>query len=106
MTALSDQHCRALTGAPLTAAEQAPLLAQVPGWVVADGALQRSFAFDDFASTMAFVNAVAWLAQRQDHHPDLQLSWGRCVVRWRTHSVGGLSINDYICAARVDAMLP
>jgi 4a-hydroxytetrahydrobiopterin dehydratase len=106
MTALALQHCRPLTGAPLTAAEQAPLLAQVPDWVEVDGALQRAFGFDDFASTMAFVNAVAWLAQREDHHPDMQLSWGRCVLRWHTHSVGGLSINDYICAARVDAMLP
>jgi len=55
---------------------------------------------------MSFVNAVAWLAQREDHHPDLHLGWGWCNVRWTTHSVGGLSMNDFICAAQVDALQP
>ena len=84
----------------------AALQAQLPGWAVVDGALQRQFAFSDYAQMMGFVNAVAWLAQREDHHPELLVNWGRCTVRWHTHSVAGLSINDFICAAQVDALLP
>jgi 4a-hydroxytetrahydrobiopterin dehydratase len=106
MTGLALRHCRPAIGAPLTAADLLPLLDQVPGWAVVDGALQRQFAFTDYAHMMSFVNAVAWVAQREDHHPDLQVSWGRCTVRWHTHSVGGLSINDFICAAQVDALQP
>ena len=55
---------------------------------------------------MGFVNAVAWLVQVEDHHPELHIGWGRCSVHWRTHSVGGLSINDFICAAKLDALQP
>ena len=55
---------------------------------------------------MAFVNAVAWIAHREDHHPDLAVSYNRCTVRLNTHSVGGISRNDFICAAQVDALLP
>jgi 4a-hydroxytetrahydrobiopterin dehydratase len=106
MTALALQHCRAATGAALAASEVATLLAEVPDWTVIDGALQRPFEFNDYARLLCFVNAVGWLAQQQDHHPDLSITWGRCTVRWHTHSVAGLSINDFICAARVDALLP
>ena len=106
MTALALRHCRPATGAALAAAEVATLLAEVPNWAVLDGALQRQLAFSDYARLLCFVNAVGWLAQQQDHHPDLSITWGRCTVRWHTHSVAGLSINDFICAARVDALLP
>lgn len=106
MTALAQRHCQPGKASPLTAAEAATLQTDVPAWAVVDGALQRSFAFSDYGRMISFVNAVAWLAQREDHHPDLQVRWGRCTVRWHTHSVGGLSINDFICAARVDALLP
>jgi 4a-hydroxytetrahydrobiopterin dehydratase len=104
MTGLLQRHCSPVNGAALTAEQLAPLLPDVPGWAVVDGALQRQFSFPDYGHTMAFVNAVAWLAQREDHHPDLLVSWGRCTVRWNTHSVAGLSINDFICAAHVDAL--
>lgn len=106
MTPLNQQHCKPALGPALPAADWPPLLAAVPGWAVVDGALQRSFRFADYAATMAFVNAVAALAEREDHHPDLLVSWGRCTVRWHTHSVGGLSLNDFICAAHVDALAP
>jgi 4a-hydroxytetrahydrobiopterin dehydratase len=53
---------------------------------------------------MSFVNAVAWVANREDHHPDMEVSYGHCIVRFSTHAVGGLSPNDFICAARVDAL--
>lgn len=80
-------------------------LAQAPGWSWVDGAIQKQFSFTDYHRTMAFVNAVAWVAHAQDHHPDLQVSYSRCTVRFNTHSVGGISINDFICAARLDALM-
>jgi 4a-hydroxytetrahydrobiopterin dehydratase len=67
--------------------------------------LAKSFGFGNYHETLAFVNAVAWIAHREDHHPDLAVSYNRCRVAWHTHSVGGLSENDFICAARVEALL-
>jgi len=75
------------------------------GWRVIDGALEKSFEFADFHQTMAFVNAVAFMAHREDHHPELQLSYKSCTVRWQTHDVAALSANDFFCAAKVDALL-
>jgi 4a-hydroxytetrahydrobiopterin dehydratase len=89
----------------MTAAEAGRRLAAAPGWALVDGAIEKRFEFADFHRTMAFVNALAWIAHVEDHHPDLQLSYGHCVVRFSTHAVGGLSINDFICAAKVDALL-
>lgn len=106
MTPLISRHCRPATGEPLAAAQVQSLLPQLPGWAVVDGALHKAYAFSDYARMMSFVNAVAWLAQREDHHPELLVGWGRTTVRWRTHSVGGLSINDFICAAHVEALAP
>jgi 4a-hydroxytetrahydrobiopterin dehydratase len=80
-------------------------LAQAPGWAFVDGAIQKQFSFADYHRTMAFVNALAWVAHQEDHHPDLQVSYSRCTVRFNTHSVGGISINDFICAAKLDALL-
>jgi 4a-hydroxytetrahydrobiopterin dehydratase len=80
-------------------------LAAAPGWAWVAGALEKHFDFADYHHTMAFVNAVAWVAHHQDHHPDMAVSYNRCSVRFNTHSVGGISINDFICAARVDALL-
>lgn len=90
----------------MTAAQIDAHLRQAPGWAWVDGALQKRYDFADFHRTMAFVNAVAWVAHGQDHHPELQLSYGHCTVRFNTHSVGGISINDFICAAKLDALLP
>ncbi|MES2642198.1 MAG: 4a-hydroxytetrahydrobiopterin dehydratase [Myxococcota bacterium] len=84
------------------------LLAEVPGWALVDDgkAIERTFSFKNYYETMAFVNAVAWIAHAEDHHPDLSVHWGKCVVRWNTHAVGGLTDNDFICAAKVSALLP
>jgi 4a-hydroxytetrahydrobiopterin dehydratase len=68
-------------------------------------AIRREFRFKNFYETMAFVNAVAWISHREDHHPDLELGYNRCVVHYSTHAISGLSENDFICAARVDALL-
>lgn len=67
-------------------------------------AITRCFDFKDFDQTMAFANAVAWIANQQDHHPELVLNWGTCRVSYSTHSIGGLSDNDFICAARIDQL--
>ena len=86
-------------------AEVMQQLAHAPGWVLADGAIQKRYDFADFHLTMAFVNALAWVAHREDHHPDLMVSYSRCTVRFNTHSVAGISSNDFICAAKVDALM-
>ena len=91
--------------AAMTPSEVAAHLPAVPQWAVVDGALERSFNFADFHHTMAFVNAVAWIAQREDHGPDLFVTWTICRVRFNTHDVKGLSLNDFICAAQVDALI-
>ncbi len=90
----------------MTPAEVQSHLADAPGWALVDGAIQKRYAFPDFHHTMAFVNALAWVAHAEDHHPDLLVGYGSCTVRYNTHSVGGISINDFICAAKVDALLP
>lgn len=75
------------------------------GWKLIDGALEKAFPFPNFHATMAFVNALAWVAHREDHHPDLAVSYGRCTVRFNTHDVGGISVSDFHCAGAVDALL-
>ena len=90
----------------MAAAQIDTLLASAPGWSLVDGAIQKRYDFADYHRTMAFVNAAAWVAHGQDHHPDLLVSYNRCTVRYNTHSVGGISINDFICAAKLDALLP
>ncbi|HEY9150705.1 MAG TPA: 4a-hydroxytetrahydrobiopterin dehydratase, partial [Gammaproteobacteria bacterium] len=62
--------------------------------------------FKNYYQTIAFVNALAWIANQEDHHPDLEVSYNRCTVHFSTHSIGGLSLNDFICAARLDALQP
>ena len=90
----------------MAAAEVTAQLSRMDGWALVDGAIQKRYDFTDYHHTMAFVNAVAWVAHAEDHHPDLAVSYNRCTVRFSTHSVGGISVNDFICAARVDALLP
>jgi 4a-hydroxytetrahydrobiopterin dehydratase len=80
-------------------------LAQVSGWHLNDGAIEKTFNFKNYHETMAFVNALAWVSHTEDHHPDLLVSYNRCVVRYNTHSVGGISVNDFICAAKADALV-
>lgn len=104
---LASRRCTPIAGGPPMAPDEvAAQLAAAPGWRLEAGAIEKRFDFPDFHRTMAFVNAVAWIAHEQDHHPDLLVSYGRCTLRWNTHTVGGVSINDFICAAKVDALLP
>ena len=109
MTALRDRRCHPLpAGTPaLEATRAAELLAELaPGWRIADDgrSIRRAFGFADFYETMAFVNAVAWIANAEDHHPDLEVGYDYCRMAFSTHTVGGLSENDFICAAKVDAL--
>ena len=84
-------------------------LAALPGWQLAgDGprvAIEKSFRFSNYHETLAFVNAVAFIAHRRDHHPELVVTFGSCTVRYNTHDVQGLSESDFECAAQVDALL-
>ena len=106
LAALSGQHCRPLRGAEhlLPASVVAERLALLPDWCERDGAIEKTFRFKNFHETMAFVNALAYIAHREDHHPDLAVGYGQCTVRFNTHDVGGLSDNDFICAAKVEAL--
>ena len=109
MNGLRERKCAACAPGtpPLDATRAAGLLGQLAsGWRIAeDGrSLRRGFGFADFHHTMAFVNAVAWIAHVEDHHPDLEVGYDYCRVTYSTHSVGGLSENDFICAAKVDAL--
>jgi len=83
-------------------------LAKLEGWTLnGDGpevAIEKAYSFDNYYQTMAFVNAVAFIAHAQDHHPHLSVQFKRCVVRFNTHDVAGLSLKDFDCAARVDAL--
>ena len=108
LIALADAHCIPRRGSEhrLSEARVRELLPEIPGWeVVEDGhALAKTFRFQDYYRTMAFVNALAYMANREDHHPDLGVHYDRCVVRYSTHDVGGLSENDFICAAKAEAL--
>lgn len=107
MTDLASRHC--VNGrAKLDEAAILALLDEVPGWLLVEEgtALTRTFAFAHYWETMAFVNAVAWIAHGADHHPDLSVHYNRCVARWSTHDAGGLTENDFIAAAKVSALLP
>ncbi len=97
--------CRAGTPA-LTPAESAPLLTQLVDWTIVDQHhLVKNYRFPDFATALAFVNRVGELAEAEDHHPDIELGWGRVALKIWTHSVGGLSRNDFILAAKIDEII-
>jgi 4a-hydroxytetrahydrobiopterin dehydratase len=105
---LKSKKCKPCTpGTPaLSAGEVTRLLSALSSWENRGGKeIARTFKFKNFHETMAFVNAVAWVAHQEDHHPDLEVGYNRCLVRYSTHSVGGLSENDFICAAKVDALV-
>jgi 4a-hydroxytetrahydrobiopterin dehydratase len=93
----------------LTPTEIVKRLADLPGWKLSgDGdevAIEKTFTFADYYQTMAFVNALALVAHRADHHPDLSVHYAKCVVRFSTHALHGISETDFECAARADALL-
>jgi 4a-hydroxytetrahydrobiopterin dehydratase len=108
LDALAQAHCVPRSGPDHRIAPEraTALLPQLPGWELQENgeALVKTFRFDDYYRTMAFVNALAFMAHREDHHPDLGVHYNRCVVRYSTHDVGGLSENDLICAAKAERL--
>lgn len=105
---LAARRCKPCEGgvAPLPPATIADLLRELPGWThdAARGAISKSYDFKNYYQTMAFVNALAWVSHREDHHPDLEVGYNRCRVEYSTHAIGGLSENDFICAAKADRL--
>lgn len=106
---LRAQHCVPRKGKDdgLSREDVSAYLAALPDWHLAadSNEIRKEFRFTDYFHTIAFVNAVVSIAHREDHHPDLEVSYNRCIVRYSTHDVGGLSLNDVICAARVEDLL-
>ncbi len=103
MTPLTQKFCVACAGGtpPLPADQAQALLAEVPGWTLADQTLSRTFRFKTFPAAMAFVNRVAALAEAEGHHPDFHISWTRVRLDLTTHAIKGLSENDFILAAKI-----
>jgi 4a-hydroxytetrahydrobiopterin dehydratase len=106
MKELAARKCKPCEGdvAPYGAEQAREMLSQLKGWIIEDGKLVKVYPFTNYYQTMAFVNALAWISHREDHHPDLLVSYNKCRVEYWTHAIGGLSENDFICAAKADAL--
>jgi 4a-hydroxytetrahydrobiopterin dehydratase len=106
MTELLRQHCTPCEGGipPLTAVEAQAMVKKLGGWALQGNEIVRTYEFKNYWETMAFVNASAWISHREDHHPDLLVGYKQCRVTYSTHAIGGLSHNDFICAAKLDAL--
>jgi len=106
MSDLASRHCSPQHGPALTRPAAEALLDQLSGWTMSAEVkeIRKTFAFKDYYASMAFVNAIAWIAHREDHHPDMMVGYNKVTVVFATHSVSGLSDNDFICAAKVDAL--
>lgn len=109
MSELTGKHCVPCEGgmAPLSgAAAQQYLQKLSSGWRLGDGdkSIHREYTFKNFYHTMSFVNALAHIANREDHHPDLEVGYNYCRIKFTTHAIGGLSENDFICAAKIDVL--
>jgi 4a-hydroxytetrahydrobiopterin dehydratase len=103
---LTRRKCKACErGAePLKPDEVENLLKELDGWKLENGVIAKAFSFKDHYQAIAFVNALAWISHREDHHPDLAVGYNTCTVSYHTHAIRGLSENDFICAAKVDAL--
>ena len=89
---------------PLTETAIQTHLAQLAGWEYVEGEIVKTYSFKNYYETMAFVNATAWVSHREDHHPDIELGYNKCRVRYSTHAIGGISDNDFICAAKLEVL--
>lgn len=106
---LIEKKCQACEGGvpPVGPVEAARLLKEIPGWTLDPESkyLERKFTFKGFYPTMSLVNAVAYIAQKEGHHPDMQVGYNYLTIKFTTHAINGLSENDFICAAKVNALL-
>jgi 4a-hydroxytetrahydrobiopterin dehydratase len=100
---LAGRKCKENASA-LGAGHVSSYLAALPGWAQAGDAIEKTYKFKDFGQTMKFVNAVADVANQENHHPDLAVSYSQCGVKFSTHSAKGLTENDFICAAKVEGI--
>ena len=89
----------------MTPEEADGLLTKLDGWIRAGSEISKTYTFKNYYQTMAFVNASAYISHQEDHHPDLLVGYKTCAVTYTTHAIGGLSDNDFICAAKLDALL-
>ena len=103
---LTSRQCKPCEGGvpPLSSDEVSALLQQIEGWQLLGKQISKTYTFKNYYQTMAFVNAVAWVSHREDHHPDMTVGYNQCVVAYSTHAIGGLSENDFICAAKIDKL--
>jgi 4a-hydroxytetrahydrobiopterin dehydratase len=103
---LATRKCKPCAGgvAPLKGAEVDNLLKHLNGWMLEEGFITKNYSFKNYYQTLAFVNAAAWISHREDHHPDMNVGYSTCRVAYRTHAIDGLSENDFICAAKIDAL--
>lgn len=106
MTEYLNKKCVALDSktTPKTKEEIDGVLEALEGWRFTDGVIKKTFKFSNYYETTAFVNAVVWIAHKEDHHPDISFGYKSCTVVYSTHSVGGVSENDFICAAKINAI--
>jgi 4a-hydroxytetrahydrobiopterin dehydratase len=106
---LTQKHCQPCEGGvdAIGRGDAEKMLADVPGWTLSDDGkmISRRFEFKGFLSTMSFINAMAWMVNREDHHPDFSAGYNYCDVGFTTHAIDGLSENDFICAAKVNALV-
>ena len=106
MNELARKKCKPCEGgvAPLTDEQVRPMLKGLQGWSRDGKSIAKTYKFRNYFETMAFVNAAAWISHREDHHPDMVVQYNRCRVSYVTHAIDGLSENDFICAAKLDAL--
>src|SRR3979411_2962865 len=106
LSELAKKSCKACQGGAkaLDAKQVSLLLGDLPGWNKVGDEIQKEFAFKNYYETMAFVNASAWISHREDHHPDLEVGYNQATVAYMTHAIKGISENDFICAAKLDAL--
>lgn len=104
---LADRQCQPCEGGvvPLDMASATEMLGALPDWALGEQRLEKSFVFRNHYEAMAFVNAIAWISHRENHHPELTVGYKDVRVRYWTHAIGGLSENDFICAAKVEKLL-
>ncbi|MEO5677646.1 MAG: 4a-hydroxytetrahydrobiopterin dehydratase [Usitatibacter sp.] len=106
MNELARKKCKPCEGgiAALTPEQARALLKGLDGWTLDGAAIAKTYRFKNYHETMAFVNAAAWVSHREDHHPDMAVGYNECRVMYLTHAIDGLSENDFICAAKLDAL--
>lgn len=104
---LANKHCKPCEGGvpPLDDGMADELLAQLDGWIRIEKEISKTYSFMNYYETMAFVNAAAYVSHQEDHHPDMLVGYKTCAVTYTTHAIGGLSENDFICAARLDTLM-